>query len=578
MKKLFTLFALFAVMGFTAMAGTWSTDKDYYIDPTACTWLLSDGASIQIWDGANDISAQKMTNGYLTFHLTNPGTDGVIYIKRLSPSGEKWNEYAASAPENDADNLFIVNSDFNGGEWSVYVPQTISGTWSTDKDYFLATSACTWLENDGAVIRIWDGAQDVDTEQVETGVLKFRLSNGGDNGYITIRRYNPDLATVWNDLGVAATSDDAQNLITVNSNFNGYTWGEYTAVVNPDPDPDPTPDPDPDPDPVVTTPDVLYIVGNITNGSSETGAWDPAAAIALTKEENIYTIDSVTITDAYEGDGFFSFITVTSADWNVVNSGDRYGAPATDTPATMDTPLAVTCYPANVNASSAASWKIAAGDYKMVVDLDNMTLTITKNEVVTPDPDPDPDPTPDPEPDPVVSVPDNLYIVGNTPDGTTLTGEWNPAATIAFTKDGNIFTLDKVTIVDAYEGYGWFSFVTVEGSDWDAVNSGDRYGAATADALVAAGTPVEVVKYAEGENASSAASWKIAAGTYKMVVDFDNMTLTATASAPTAINTIDAEQAEAEYFDFSGNRVVSPAAGTFVIVRRGNVITKQVVR
>lgn len=131
------------------------------------------------------------------------------------------------------------------------------------------------------------------------------------------------------------------------------------------------------------------------------------------------------------------------------------------------------------------------------------------------------DPTPDPVPG---DVPANLYIMGNLKGNS-----WKTDAGLKLTKKDKVFTLNGVELLgeggatDAY-----FSFVTVLGANWDAVNAGDRYGALTKDEAMTAGTPTGFTKYAAGESASSACAWKIASGKYDVKVDFETMNVTMT--------------------------------------------------
>ena len=128
--------------------------------------------------------------------------------------------------------------------------------------------------------------------------------------------------------------------------------------------------------------------------------------------------------------------------------------------------------------------------------------------------------TPDPEP---VVTPETLYLRGHI----NTTG-WTPSNAMAMTKEGSVFTVTS-DIVDAGEGYGYFSFSVANGTaeddtagDWDTnVNSADRYGAVEGAGEVVLGTDIQVEKFAVGVNASSCTAWKIAAGTgYTFTVTF----------------------------------------------------------
>ncbi len=120
-------------------------------------------------------------------------------------------------------------------------------------------------------------------------------------------------------------------------------------------------------------PETLYMIGNV-NG----GAWGTTADVAVpAKGDNGIYNYSVTIDDAGGGYGYFAFITVTGSDWDSeVNQGDRYGAPAKDTPVTLGTAQDIRLYAAGVDASASESWMVAPGEYNLKVDLATMKLTV----------------------------------------------------------------------------------------------------------------------------------------------------------------------------------------------------------
>lgn len=131
------------------------------------------------------------------------------------------------------------------------------------------------------------------------------------------------------------------------------------------------------------------------------------------------------------------------------------------------------------------------------------------------------------------TAPAALYLMGNIEQGA-----WKTNAGIAMKKDGNVFTANNVTISRADDSTkGFFSFVTALGTtgattEWDEViNASDRYGAASKDEAIAAGSTASVTRYTAGIDASDAASWAIAPGTYNFTVDFEKMTLKVTGNA-----------------------------------------------
>lgn len=179
------------------------------------------------------------------------------------------------------------------------------------------------------------------------------------------------------------------------------------------------------------------------------------------------------------------------------------------------------------------------------------------------------------DPQPVV-VPETLYMIGNVPASE---GEWSSSKGVAMTKVGDTFTC-ITPISDAGEGYGYFSFCQVLGDDWDTVNSMDRFGAATKDQEVVLGsTAYDFTTYKAGVNASSCQSFKIAASEPKMnyLFTMDFKTGKLTIDQKTGIDSIEAENGVAVYYNLQGQRVENPANGLFVRVLNGKA-TKVMVK
>ena len=175
------------------------------------------------------------------------------------------------------------------------------------------------------------------------------------------------------------------------------------------------------------------------------------------------------------------------------------------------------------------------------------------------------------DPDPVVTMPENLFIVGNIAGCV-----WDTVNAPALTKSGNTFTIESVEIVSASEeiAEGFFSFITVRGADWDTeVNTGDRFGASMPDEVIEAPATVTLVPYLAGVNASAAASWMIEAAVYDITVDFAAMTVNVV-KVGDGISAIEADNnAPAVYYNLQGVEVAEPANGLFIEVR-GNQVRK----
>lgn len=175
--------------------------------------------------------------------------------------------------------------------------------------------------------------------------------------------------------------------------------------------------------------------------------------------------------------------------------------------------------------------------------------------------------------DPEDNYPSKLYVIGNLND-------WNTTTSVASdARENGVYTWNSVEMpAAAKDTYSYFTFVTAQGADWDAdVNSSDRYGAASKDALVNLDQTTTIKVFKVGVNASSAYSWKIAPGTYKIVADLKNMKLTVTKAS--GVDGIEADDSDAApvYYNLQGVRVDTPSAGLYIVVR-GNKVTKEVVR
>ena len=254
-------------------------------------------------------------------------------------------------------------------------------------------------------------------------------------------------------------------------------------------------------DPTPPTPAVedLYLVGD------NFGGWALDETYKFTKNENVYTL---TIPEGLSGE------------WKIWNGTWDYtfGAGASQPEA----------------GTEAEVWFLSAANFTTETTTETtLTFTLVEGSDVKDSSIPstlliEAENGDDPTPPTPVETPEHLYIVGNV-NGTS----WDVTAPMELTKSGNTFTASDVALIDAGNGYSYFTFITVTGADWDIVNGGDRFGAPAQDTPVVASEPMEMVKYAEGVNASAAQSWMIDSSmeAIDIVVDFENMTMTATRSA-----------------------------------------------
>ena len=245
-----------------------------------------------------------------------------------------------------------------------------------------------------------------------------------------------------------------------------------------------------------------------------------------TTDEKVYTLNVASIE---AGEAF----KIGTADWGYgFSSGEM--AMAVDTPYSyegVDTDMAMADNVSNVT---------------ITLNLDDKTITVSGQASV--------------------SSPAALYLIGDVKDN-----HWDPSAGVEMTKNGNVFTLKNVEIETAFANdYGFFSFCTAKGADAEDWTVGDRYGASVENEEISVDTPAA---FARGTN-----SWKVLPGTYNVEVNFDSKQVVLT-KGTSAIETIAADVEEgAVYFNLQGVRVLAPEAGTLCIVKRGEKVSKEIVR
>lgn len=122
----------------------------------------------------------------------------------------------------------------------------------------------------------------------------------------------------------------------------------------------------------------IYMVGTI-NGTP----WATSTGLKPDEAANgVYTWNSVKFdsASATTPEAYFTFLTVLDAadgDWNGANQGDRYGASEEGVEVSLNTPTPVKLYKNQVDAMAAKSWAAPAGIYSTVLDLKNMTVTLS---------------------------------------------------------------------------------------------------------------------------------------------------------------------------------------------------------
>lgn len=294
-------------------------------------------------------------------------------------------------------------------------------------------------------------------------------------------------------------------------------------------------------------PSTLYLIGNIMDSE-----WSTEKGYEAKGTNGVYKFSNVKIDDSGNGSGYFAFATKLGANWDVVNSGDRYGAGASDTPIAAGKSDNIVLYAANVNASGSQSWMINAGNYDITADLSSMKLTVaTVGSTVDPTPDPDPE-----------TYPAKLYMLGNV-NGT----DWATDKGVEAVGNKGVYTWNDVTIDNGNQGKGYFAFVTVLGANWDEVNGAHRYGAPTENTPLAKGGNAAIRLYEAGVDASSSQSWEVDADTYTVRADLPNMKVYLMEGTGAGIEDFINDDTPAVFFNLQGQKVENPEKGVYIMVK-----------
>lgn len=297
-------------------------------------------------------------------------------------------------------------------------------------------------------------------------------------------------------------------------------------------------------------PSSLYLMGHI-NGY----AWSTDKGVEAKGNKGTYTWPNITIDDSGDGYGYISFSTTLGSTWDDVNSKDRYGATSEDEPIALGQSSYISCYYGGGDAGSCKSWKLAKGTYSITADLSASTIKIAA-----------PGTTPDPVPG---EYPDKLYLIGDAAGFN-----WATDKGLEASNNNGVYSWKNVQINDSYNGSGYFTFVTVLGSNWSQVNAGDRYGATSSDQLIAAGQTAAIKKFAKNENASAALSWMIDAGSYDITANLAKEELSISKASSSAVDSFENdEESPAIYFNLQGIPVENPEKGIYIMVR-GDKVTK----
>lgn len=281
----------------------------------------------------------------------------------------------------------------------------------------------------------------------------------------------------------------------------------------------------------VDAPAQLYVVGSLAGSM-----WDPATAVLMTKNDNVFTATNIELV----GDANFSFLTAQS--WDEA----RYGGLVDNEDVTFDGDVATVAIVSGANAI-----KAVPGLYNMTLTFaaEGNTLKLEKaGEIV---------------------VVEDLVLAGDF-------NEWadnDPA--FKMTKDGNTYTYR----MDAIAAETQFKVKTAE-AEWKT-----SWGA-EGDPSWTEAQPVAVVPdVAMNAWPGSGCNFLVENALTNVVITFVKSDDAAVASILTvqgqsAIETVEAAatEAPAQYYNLQGIRVLAPEAGQLYIVNRAGKVSKEIAR
>lgn len=255
MKKLLSILTVLAIaLGFSVKAYNCPENLYFYIsDATTSTPFTK---SQTVFTHTVDATASDVFGVIVNYNATSwsdaQSHNGYFangkYGDILVSGPEKWTtvaEWTGSANNNwsngcykfakgkkykitltHANGAFTGNVSVDGEEYE----EPIVKKFDTNKDYYLDASKCSWFFDGGALIKVWDGASDVECEKVAGSIVKFHPTAEGTNGLMYVKRINPkNTGETWNEYALAAPDNDEHNMFIINSGFSGGEWDVYTT-------------------------------------------------------------------------------------------------------------------------------------------------------------------------------------------------------------------------------------------------------------------------------------------------------------------------------------------------------------
>ena len=107
----------------TYVLGQQNVFREIYVNTKSCSWFGAQSAKLAYRFSTDDSFKSDCTeetiDGNTYWKLSIPTDKDTIYLSR-AVSGKYYNEFNASIDKDKSKNLFTVNNDFNGGDWSTY--------------------------------------------------------------------------------------------------------------------------------------------------------------------------------------------------------------------------------------------------------------------------------------------------------------------------------------------------------------------------------------------------------------------------------------------------------------------------
>lgn len=336
------------------------------------------------WGHCDPTYEFKETSTAGVFTVSVPSLYGEFLICSGTPNNPNWNELRFGSNGSKVEEGVTYNAVKNGqGNFSINgTVNNATVTLDTNKSTLLVTGAAQ--QNQFTVVYL---IGDIDGAGWDESLTDYPLESKGNDTYagdITVSSVSYIKPRCGNNILSAEGEDIVPQMgqtYTLGAGDKAVmlTPGTYTVTVVVDQKAETgtiqfTSD-------VVTPefPEALYIIGYIDGHD-----FDTLTGMKSTKAaEGVYTWENALLGDAGAGKGYINIASVVdtegTGDWDTtVNNGNRYGAPAKDTPLAIGAPAGVKIYYAGVNASACESWAVDPGTYDVTLDLNTLKISLER--------------------------------------------------------------------------------------------------------------------------------------------------------------------------------------------------------